>query len=219
MEGEEPSRREGMKLRISRSFSGFLGGYPGISQGPRSRSGEESVEEEGYEENEVEDSLAGAPETSEAPNIALSTQPLISQAEPNFLKMMEKMTQFIARLTQEVSPRDNSRGPEFKTPSMKATDLFDSTQAHKWRLFIQSCQFIFHNDPENLFSDRNKALYSDLFLTGRGGKWIEPCISDISNEDPSNLLNNWSFFKTQLFTVFGNFTEVKKMNKSLIISG
>ncbi|MBW0471721.1 hypothetical protein O181_011436 [Austropuccinia psidii MF-1] len=36
MEGEEPSRRGCMKSRSSRSFSGLLGGYPGISQGPRS---------------------------------------------------------------------------------------------------------------------------------------------------------------------------------------
>ncbi|MBW0527953.1 hypothetical protein O181_067668 [Austropuccinia psidii MF-1] len=39
MEGEEPSRRGGVKSIRSRSFSGFLGGYPSISQGPRSRSG------------------------------------------------------------------------------------------------------------------------------------------------------------------------------------
>ncbi|MBW0534888.1 hypothetical protein O181_074603 [Austropuccinia psidii MF-1] len=39
MEGEEPSRRGGVNSRRSRTFSGLLGGYPSISQGPRSRSG------------------------------------------------------------------------------------------------------------------------------------------------------------------------------------
>ncbi|MBW0530323.1 hypothetical protein O181_070038 [Austropuccinia psidii MF-1] len=39
MEGAAPSRRGGMKSRRSRSFSGLLGGYPGNSQGPRSRLG------------------------------------------------------------------------------------------------------------------------------------------------------------------------------------
>ncbi|MBW0559280.1 hypothetical protein O181_098995 [Austropuccinia psidii MF-1] len=62
----------------------------------------------------------------------------------------------MGQLTQGVSPRDNSRAPALKTPSMKAPDSFDGTQAHKLRGFIQSCQFIFHNYPENLFSDRKK---------------------------------------------------------------
>ncbi|MBW0466221.1 hypothetical protein O181_005936 [Austropuccinia psidii MF-1] len=44
MEGEAPSRRGAMNSRRSRSFSGLLGGYPRISQGPRSRSGEAEAE-------------------------------------------------------------------------------------------------------------------------------------------------------------------------------
>ncbi|MBW0589645.1 hypothetical protein O181_129360 [Austropuccinia psidii MF-1] len=45
MEGAAPSRRGGVKSRRSRSFSGLLGGYPGVSQGPRSRLGEAEDEE------------------------------------------------------------------------------------------------------------------------------------------------------------------------------
>ncbi|MBW0466719.1 hypothetical protein O181_006434 [Austropuccinia psidii MF-1] len=108
MEGAAPSRRGGLKSRRSRSFSGLLGGYPSISQGPRSRSGEaEDAEGEESEETEVEASLEGAPEASEAQNLAPSNQPLVSQAEPNFLKMMEQMAQFMGRLTQVVTPRDS----------------------------------------------------------------------------------------------------------------
>ncbi|MBW0576430.1 hypothetical protein O181_116145 [Austropuccinia psidii MF-1] len=70
MEGAAPSRRGGMKSRRSRSFSGILGGYP-----------------------------AGAPKASEAANLAHSNQPLVSQAEPNFPKMIEQMTQFMGKLT------------------------------------------------------------------------------------------------------------------------
>ncbi|MBW0499666.1 hypothetical protein O181_039381 [Austropuccinia psidii MF-1] len=170
MEGAAPSRREGVNLRRSRSFSGLLGGYPRISQGPRSILGE-AEDEEG--------------EDSKAERLAHFNQPLVSQAEPNFLKIMEKMTQFMG------------------------------TQAHKLRGFIQSCQLIFHNDPENLFSDRKKVLYSTFFLTGRAGKWIEPYLSNISNEDPSYLLNNWQLFETQLFTLFGDPNEVRKPEQEL----
>ncbi|MBW0495148.1 hypothetical protein O181_034863 [Austropuccinia psidii MF-1] len=109
MEGAAPSRRGGVKSRRSRSFSGLLGGYLGVSQGPRSRlgeaedeEGEESVEEEESEETEVAAALAGAPEAPEAPeapNLALSNQPSVSQAKPNFLKMMEQMTQLMVQLT------------------------------------------------------------------------------------------------------------------------
>ncbi|MBW0492343.1 hypothetical protein O181_032058 [Austropuccinia psidii MF-1] len=90
IEGEAPSRRGGMKSRRSISFSGILGVYPGISQGPKSilgkaedEEGEESGEEEESEETEVSASLAGSPEASEAQILALSNKPLVSQAESN----------------------------------------------------------------------------------------------------------------------------------------
>ncbi|MBW0500382.1 hypothetical protein O181_040097 [Austropuccinia psidii MF-1] len=123
---------------------------------------------------------------------------------------MEQMTQFIGQLTQAVAPRDNLRPSAFKTPSMKAPDSFDGTQAHKLRGFIKSCQLILNNYPENLLSEMKKFVYSTSFLTGSSGKWIEPYLSNISNEDPSYLLNNWQLFETQLFTLFGDPNEVKK---------
>ncbi|MBW0465617.1 hypothetical protein O181_005332 [Austropuccinia psidii MF-1] len=95
MEGEEPSRRGGMKSRRSRLFSGLLGGYSRISQRPRIRLGEESFEEEKSEEAEETTSLADFPEALEAPNIAYFNKPLVSHSEPNFLKMMEDMTLFM----------------------------------------------------------------------------------------------------------------------------
>ncbi|MBW0536319.1 hypothetical protein O181_076034 [Austropuccinia psidii MF-1] len=82
----------------------------------------ESVEEEEYEETELAAALEDAPEVSEAPNLAHFNQPLVSQAEPNFLKVMKYMTQYMGQLTQEVSTRDTSKSPAFKTPSMKAPD-------------------------------------------------------------------------------------------------
>ncbi|MBW0563521.1 hypothetical protein O181_103236 [Austropuccinia psidii MF-1] len=116
----------------------------------------------------------------------------------------------MGQLTQAVAPRDSSKSPAFKTPSMKAPDFFDGTQAQKLRVYIQSCQIIFHNDPANFFSHRNKALYSTSFLTGTAGKWIEPYLSNISNEDPYYLLNNWQLVETQLFTMFGEPNEFSK---------
>ncbi|MBW0543814.1 hypothetical protein O181_083529 [Austropuccinia psidii MF-1] len=135
--------------------------------------GEEFVEEEESEDTEV----VGTPEASEAPNLAHSNQPIFSQYEPSFPKMMVQMTQFMGQITQVVSPRDNSRAPAFHTRSMKAPYYFDGTKAHKLRGFVQSCQLIFHNYPGNFFSERKKVLYSTLFLTGRAGKWIETYLS------------------------------------------
>ncbi|MBW0490723.1 hypothetical protein O181_030438 [Austropuccinia psidii MF-1] len=124
--------------------------------------------------------------------------------------MMEQMTQFMGQLTQAVAPRDTLKAPSFKTTSMKVPDSFDGTKAYKLRGFIQSCQLIFSDDPANFFYDRKKALYSTSFLTGRVGKWIEPYPSNISNEDPLYLLNNWQLFATKLSTVFGDPNEVRK---------
>ncbi|MBW0574738.1 hypothetical protein O181_114453 [Austropuccinia psidii MF-1] len=138
MEGAAPSRRGGMKSKRLRSLSGILGGYPGMSECARARLGEaEDGEGEESEETEMATALAGVPEASEAANLDHSNQSLVSQAEPSFLKMMEKMTQFMGQLTQAVSPRNNSKAPVFKTPPMKAPDLFDGTQAHELRGFIR----------------------------------------------------------------------------------
>ncbi|MBW0567625.1 hypothetical protein O181_107340 [Austropuccinia psidii MF-1] len=174
-----------------------------MSEGARARlgevedeEGEEFVEEEDSGETEVADALENAPEVPQVSNLDATNQPLVSQSDPSLLKMMEQMTQFMEKLTQVVALRNNYKALSFKTPSMKAPDSFDGTQAHRLRGLIQSCQLIFHNDPENFFYDRKKVLYSPSFLTGRAGKWIEPYPSNISNDDPSYLLNNWQLFET-----------------------
>ncbi|MBW0546672.1 hypothetical protein O181_086387 [Austropuccinia psidii MF-1] len=128
---------------------------------------------------------------------------------------MEQMATIMGQLTQAEAPRDNSKAPAFNTPLIKAPDSFNGSQAHKLRGFIQSCQLIFHNEPENLFSDRKKVLYSTYFLTGRAGKWIEPYLSNLSNEDHSYLLNNWQLFEAQLFTLFGDPNDVRKAEQEL----
>ncbi|MBW0585137.1 hypothetical protein O181_124852 [Austropuccinia psidii MF-1] len=83
---------------------------------PSRKGGEaEDVEgEESVEESEVAAALAGAPEASEAPNLAHSNQFLVSQAEPNFLKIMEQITQFMGQLTQAVASRDTSKSPSIQ---------------------------------------------------------------------------------------------------------
>ncbi|MBW0474926.1 hypothetical protein O181_014641 [Austropuccinia psidii MF-1] len=134
MDGAAPSRRGGVKPRRSRSFSGLLGGYPSIFQGPRGGWGEAEDEEgEESEEIEVADAFAGAPEAPKAANLAHSNQNVVSQAEPNFLKMLEQMTQFMGKLTQAVAPREKSKATKFKIPLMKAPYPFDGIQAHKMR--------------------------------------------------------------------------------------
>ena len=161
------------------------------------------------------DALENTPEEPQGSNIAPTNQSLVSQSDPSLLKIMEQMATIMGQLSQAASPRDNSKAHAFKTPSMEAPDCFDGTQAHKLRGFIQSCQLVFHNDPEDFFSDRKKFLSSTSFLTGRAGKWIEPYLSNIFNEDPSYLLNNWQLFETKLFTLFGDPNGVRKAEQEL----
>ncbi|MBW0541893.1 hypothetical protein O181_081608 [Austropuccinia psidii MF-1] len=139
------------------------GAAPSIRGEPRSRSRGAEDEEGDSEETEVAAALTGTPEASEAPNLAPSNQPPVSKAEPHFSKMMEQMTQLMGQITQAVAPRDTSEAPAFQTPLIKGPDSFDGTKAYKLREFIQSCHFIFYNDPANFFSDRRKlfTLFDD----------------------------------------------------------
>ncbi|MBW0586332.1 hypothetical protein O181_126047, partial [Austropuccinia psidii MF-1] len=135
----------------------------------------------------------GASKGTEGPTIAQSNQPVSHHSEPCLLAIMQKMTQIMANL-QAASSSEASRPPAFKTPSMKAPECFDGTQAFKVRSFIQSCQLIFYNDPANFSQDRKKVLYATSFLIGRAAKWIEPYISYLTNQDPNYLLNSWKLF-------------------------
>ncbi|MBW0516881.1 hypothetical protein O181_056596 [Austropuccinia psidii MF-1] len=106
MEGEAPSIRGGKKSRRSRLFSGLLGGYPGMSKGARTRlgeveeeEGEESVKEEESEETEDLGAFEGASQAPEPPNLPPQNQPLVSQANPSPLKIMEQMATIMGQLT------------------------------------------------------------------------------------------------------------------------
>ncbi|MBW0533725.1 hypothetical protein O181_073440 [Austropuccinia psidii MF-1] len=98
---------------------------------------------------------------------------------------------------------------------MEAPEFFDGTQPFKVRSFIQSCQLICQNDPENVSQDRKKVLYATSFLIGRVSKWIERYLSNITNQDPSYLLNFWKLFESQLFTLFGDTNKVRKAESEL----
>ncbi|MBW0528227.1 hypothetical protein O181_067942 [Austropuccinia psidii MF-1] len=93
---------------------------------------------------------------------------------------------------------------------MKAPECFEGTQPFKVRSLIQSCQLIFHNDTENFSQDRKKVLYSTSFLIGRAEKWIEPYLSNFTNQDPNYLLNSCTLFESKPFTLFGVPNEVRK---------
>ncbi|MBW0517951.1 hypothetical protein O181_057666 [Austropuccinia psidii MF-1] len=116
---------------------------------------------------------------------------------------------------QAASSSEASRPPDFKTPSMKAPECFYGTQPFKVRSFIQSCQLILHTDLSNLSQERKKFLYATSFLIGRAAKWIEPYISNLTNQDPNYLFNSWTLFEFQLFTLLGDPNEVRKSEAEL----
>ncbi|MBW0553506.1 hypothetical protein O181_093221 [Austropuccinia psidii MF-1] len=195
MEAEAPYRKEGRGPRRSISLSGVVGEFPGLSITSLKVPGEDDEEEEeDYLEEEDSDGTEDAPapvveyEGTRRPTLAQSDQPVYHQSEPSLLAIMQQMTQIMANL-QASSYSESSRPPAFKTPSMKESECFDGTQPFKVRSFIQSCQLIFHNDPANFSQDRKKVLYSTSFLVGRGAKWIEPYLSNLTNQDSSYLLH------------------------------
>ncbi|MBW0472832.1 hypothetical protein O181_012547 [Austropuccinia psidii MF-1] len=216
VEGAALFRKEERVPRRSSSFSGVVDGFPGFSRTPLKGPGEDGEEQKDNSvEKEEPDGIGGVPAPVGAskgtggPTLAQYNQP-----EPSLLAIMQQMTQIMAKLL-EASSSEASRPQAFKTPSMKAPECFDGTQPFKLRSFIQSCPLIFHNDPLNFSQYRKKFLYSTSFLMGRAGKWIEPYLSNLTNQDSNDLLNSWSLFESQLFTLFGDPNEIRKAEAEL----
>ncbi|MBW0504986.1 hypothetical protein O181_044701 [Austropuccinia psidii MF-1] len=152
--GRNSTKKSNFFLRSSWPFSSTLKG-PG-------EDGKE--EEENSVEEEMSDGTEGVPapvwksQGTGGPTLAQSNQPVSHQSEPSLLTIIQPMTQIMSNL-QEASSSEASRPPAFKISSMKAEECFDETQPFKVKSFIQSCQFIFHNDPANFSQDRKKVLF------------------------------------------------------------
>ncbi|MBW0475811.1 hypothetical protein O181_015526 [Austropuccinia psidii MF-1] len=213
MEREAPSRKEARGSRRSSAFLGVVGGFPRLSRTSLKVPGEDDEEEE---ENSVEEEASDGTKGVPAPvGASLGTGgPTLAQSDPSLLAIMQHMTQIMANL-QAASSSDSSRPPAFKTSSMKVPECFYGTRPFKFRSFIQSCQLIFHNDMANFSQDRKKVLNATSFLIGRAAKWIEPYLSNLTNQDPSYLLNSWKLHESQLFTLFGDPNEVRKAEAEL----
>ncbi|MBW0577703.1 hypothetical protein O181_117418 [Austropuccinia psidii MF-1] len=214
MEGRKRAKKINLIVRsgwqLSRNFKNWS-----KVQGEDSNEEEESPEEE--EESDGTEGVpapVGAPQRTGGPTLAQSDQPVSHQSEPYLLAIMQQMTQFMAIL-QAASSSGSSRPPAFKNPSMKAPEFFDGTQPFKVRSFLQSCQLILHDDLTNVYQDRKKVLYATSFLIGRAAKWIEPYLSNLTNQDSNYLLNSWPLFESQLFTLFGDPNEVRKAEAEL----
>ncbi|MBW0480713.1 hypothetical protein O181_020428 [Austropuccinia psidii MF-1] len=152
-----------------------------------------SLEEEESEGTEGVPAPVGESQGTGGPTLAQSNQPVSHQSEPSLLVIMQQMTQIMPNL-QEASSFESSRSPAFKTSSIKASELFDVTKPFEFRSFIQSCELIFHNNLINFSQDRKKVLYATSFPIGKAEKWIEPYLSNITNPNPSYLLNSWKLF-------------------------
>ncbi|MBW0525489.1 hypothetical protein O181_065204 [Austropuccinia psidii MF-1] len=116
---------------------------------------------------------------------------------------MPQMTQIMANI-QAASSSEASRPPAFENPSRKAPECFHGTQPCKVRSFIQYFQLIFHNYLANFSQDKKKVLYATYFPIGRALKWIEPYLSNLTNQDPSYLIKLWNLFEPQPFNLIGN---------------
>ncbi|MBW0520914.1 hypothetical protein O181_060629 [Austropuccinia psidii MF-1] len=153
-----PHKKEGRGPRRESSFSGVVGRFPGLSRTTLKGPGEDCEEKES-DGTECVPAPVGASQGTGWPTLAQYNHPVSHLSEPSLLDIMRKMTQNMANL-QAASSSEESRPPAFKTPSMKAPEFFDGTQPFKVRSFIQSCQLIFHKDPEKFSQDRKKVLYS-----------------------------------------------------------
>ncbi|MBW0494564.1 hypothetical protein O181_034279, partial [Austropuccinia psidii MF-1] len=207
---EGPVWKEGRGPRRSISFSGTS---RTILKGPGEYGEEEEEESDGTEGTPAP---VGVPQGTGGRTLAQSDQPVSHQSEPALLAIMQQMTEIMANI-QAASSSGSSRPPAFKTPSMKAPDCLNGTQPFKVRSFIQSCQLIFHNDPENVSQHRKNIPYAMSFLIGRAAKLIEPYLSNLTNQDSNYLLHSWNLFESQLFTLFGTQMKSDKLKQNWIL--
>ncbi|MBW0498813.1 hypothetical protein O181_038528 [Austropuccinia psidii MF-1] len=221
VEGAALSRKEGRVPKRSSSFSGVVGGFPGISRTTIKGPGEDGEEEEeNFVEEEESDGTEDVPapvresQGTGGPTLAQSNQPVSHQSEPSLLAIMQQMTENMANL-QAASSSEASRPLAFRTTSMKEPECFDGTQPFKVKSFIQYCQLIFHNDKANFSQYRKKVLYATSFLIGRAERWIEPNLSSLTNQGSNYLLNSWNLFESQLSTLFGDPNELRKAEAEL----
>ena len=133
-----------------------------------------------------------------------------AHSDPALVNLLALLTKQLA-----VSPLSNSKSStSFKTPAMKAPESFDGSST-RLRNYLQACQLIFHNDEWMFSNDKKKVVYAVSFLTGKAGKWIEPYLTQLDNDDPNFLINSWSTFEAQLFTLFGDPNEIRKAEQDL----
>ncbi|MBW0475564.1 hypothetical protein O181_015279 [Austropuccinia psidii MF-1] len=189
MEGEVPSRKEGRVPRRSRVFSGVVGDFHGMSKNSFKGLGEDSEEEEESEGTKGVPSPVGVSESTGGKTLAQSNKPACHHPGPSVLDTTHKINKIMANI-QVASSSEASRPQELKILLMKAPECFYGTQPSNFRRCIQLLQLIFHNDKENLSEGKKKVLYSISFFIGRAEKWIEPYLSNITNKEPSYLLNN-----------------------------
>lgn len=135
-------------------------------------------------------------------------QASLPRSDPALIQLLAGMQQLMATLTAALANPAPAPKKSFKTPTMKAPEPFGGTQPSKLRKFLQSVQTIFYNDQRTFETDKEKVMYTSSFLTGKAGKRIEPYLSQIYNDDPNYIINNWKIFETQMFTLYGNPNEV-----------
>ena len=104
--------------------------------------------------------------------------------------------------------------PAFHTPEMKKPDSFDGSSAAKLRTYLQQCKLIFLNDPSMFATEIQKTVYASSYLSGKAFEWIQPFLSNMS-DDPDFLMNSWDSYEGQLLTLFGDPNELQNTENEL----
>ncbi|MBW0558643.1 hypothetical protein O181_098358 [Austropuccinia psidii MF-1] len=116
-------------------------------------------------------------------------------------------------LAQSNQPVSHQSEPSLLANMQQMTQIMANLPAAE--RFHSVLSIDFNNDLENFSQDRKKVLYAISFLIGRAAKWIEPYLSDLSNQESNYLLNSRNLFESQLFTLFGDPNEVRKAEAEL----
>ncbi|MBW0469326.1 hypothetical protein O181_009041 [Austropuccinia psidii MF-1] len=130
--------------------------------------------------------------------------------------VLQLRAQFGRRLSRSTFkfPGEDGEEEEANSVEEEGSDANDSDYGQSLDIFIfggiktTSLQYSIYEGTRMIGWDsvlQIQKLYSVL-----DSKWIEPYLSNLTNQDSNCLLNSWISFESQLFTLFGDPNEFRK---------
>ena len=122
----------------------------------------------------------------------------------------ESLSQSIKQLQKTIA-----EGASAVKDNVPEPETFNGTDRTLFQPFLNQIKLIFKVKPYNFTTDRSKVLYLLTHLRGTAADWVEPYLREDNQEDPDNVLNNFSKFEKDLNLMFGDRNQTRTAARAL----